>query len=87
MSKKENLDFSKAVQGAVAKPAPGKTRITIRLDNDVLSWFRDRVHRDGGGNYQSNINTALREYIDQQDKTLEKTLRNVIREELKSLMK
>jgi len=87
MNKEDTLDFSTAVQGAVVKPSPNKTRITIRLDNDVLSWFRDRVHRNGGGNYQSDINDALRGYIEQQEQTLEKTLRKVIREELKELAK
>jgi len=60
----------------------GKTRITIRLDNDVLDWFRKQVHRAGGGNYQTLINQALREYIGQRDVTLEATLRRVVREEL-----
>ena len=61
----------------------GKTRITIRLDNDILDWFRDEVNRAGGGNYQTMMNSALREYVDQRKEPLEKTLRRVIREELK----
>jgi uncharacterized protein (DUF4415 family) len=56
-------DFSEATQGPVIPPAPGKTRITIRLDNDILDWFRAQVHRQGGGNYQTLINQALRQYM------------------------
>lgn len=79
---KEEYDFSRARRGAVVAVLAGKTRITIRLDNDVLDWFRKQVHRAGGGNYQTLINQALREYIGQRDVTLEATLRRVVREEL-----
>ncbi len=58
----------------------GKERITIRLDTDVLAWFRSRVK--GGGNYQTLINDALRTHIDDHEGALERTLRRVIREEL-----
>jgi hypothetical protein len=62
----------------------GKTRITIRLDDEVLDWFRDQTHRAGGGNYQTLINRALREYIQDQKEPLEATLRRVLREELQT---
>ncbi len=85
MSKKETeYDFTNAKRGAVVQPAPNKTRITIRVDTDVLNWFRERVHKAGGGNYQTFINEALREHIRLQDFTLERTLRRVIREELQT---
>lgn len=58
----------------------GKERITIRLDADVLAWFRAQVK--GGGNYQTLINDALRTHIEDREGTLERTLRRVIREEL-----
>jgi len=58
----------------------GKERITIRLDADVLAWFRARV--EGGGNYQTLINEALRGHIAEKEGTLERTLRRIIREEL-----
>ena len=61
----------------------GKTRITIRLDDDVIEWFKEQVEEAGGGNYQSLINAALREHIKQVQEPLEKTLRRVLREELK----
>lgn len=80
---KAEYDFSKAKRGAVVESAPGKTRITIRLDNEVIDWFRAHVNDAGGGNYQSLINDALKSHIKQQ--ALEKTLRRVIREELKKV--
>src|SRR5262249_15180307 len=78
---KREYDFSKAKRGAVVWLPKGKTRITIRLDNEILSWFRDRVERAGGGNYQTVINDVLRQHM-QHREPLEKTLRRVIREEL-----
>ena len=83
MSEKE-YDFEQAEQGAVVKPVPGKTRITIRIDTDVLNWFRQRVHEAGGGSYQTLINDALREYMQYRDEMLESILRKVIREELQT---
>ncbi len=76
-------DFSKGKRGAVVKSEPGKVRITIRLDADIIDHFKQRVHQSGGGNYQTLINGALREYIQSRDRQLEKTLRRIIREELK----
>ena len=65
-------------------PVPkGKTRVTIRLDDDLLDWFRNEVDRAGGGNYQTLINLALRDFVNQSREPLESTLRRVLREELK----
>lgn len=58
----------------------GKERITIRLDADIVNWFRKQVA--GGGNYQTLINEALRAHIEEREGALERTLRRVIREEL-----
>ncbi|MBM3318207.1 MAG: BrnA antitoxin family protein [Candidatus Eisenbacteria bacterium] len=77
-------DFSKAKRGAVLPAPRGKTRITIRIDADVLDWFRARVHEAGGGSYQSLINLALRDHIARREERLEETLRRVLREELPS---
>ena len=85
--RKEEYNFENAKQGPVAKPVPGKTRITIRIDTDILNWFRNQVHQRGGGNYQTLINEVLREYTNLKDGNLEKTVRKVIREELKVLSK
>ncbi len=79
---KKEYDFSRGRRGAVLKAPPGKTRITIRIDNDVLQWFRKQVHAAGGGNYQTLINNALREYMNSSDDRLADTVRSVVREEL-----
>ena len=79
---KNEYDFGKGQRGAVVKTPPGKTRITIRLDDDLLEWFRAQVHAAGGGSYQALINQALREYVSSQNEPLEDTLRRVLREEL-----
>jgi len=76
-------DFSKGKRGPVVKTNANKVRITIRLDADIIEHFKNRVHAAGGGNYQTLINDALREYIKANDKELENTLRKIIREELK----
>jgi hypothetical protein len=75
-------DFSGGKRGAVLPPPAGKERITIRLDKDVLDWFRQQVSQAGGGNYQTLINQALREYIYGQQAPLEEVLRRVVQEEL-----
>ena len=79
---KKEYDFSDGARGPVLRTPKGKTRITIRLDEDVVDWFRDQVDRAGGGNYQTLINDALREHIRRSQEPLEQTLRRVIREEL-----
>jgi uncharacterized protein (DUF4415 family) len=81
---KEEYDFSRGKRGAVEVAPFGKTRITIRLDNELLDWFREQVETAGGGNYQTLINQALREYINQKQEPLEGVLRRVIREELQN---
>ncbi|HRQ36824.1 MAG TPA: BrnA antitoxin family protein [Chloroflexota bacterium] len=83
---KEEYDFSQGRRGAIEPLPPGKSRITIRLDNDVIEWFRIQVENAGGGNYQTLINQALREYIWQNQEALEDTLRRVIREELRPVI-
>ncbi|HEY4961481.1 MAG TPA: BrnA antitoxin family protein [Terriglobales bacterium] len=80
---RREYDFAKAKRGSVAPASKGKTRITIRLDNGVLDWFRQQVNQTGGGSYQSLINDALREHIRRVQEPLEMTLRRVIREELR----
>ena len=75
-------DFSKGKRGAIDPMPSGKTRITIRLDDEVLAWFREQTHLAGGGNYQTLINDALRQYIQQRPESLEEILRRVLREEL-----
>jgi uncharacterized protein (DUF4415 family) len=79
---RREYDFSKARRGAVIRTPPGKTRITIRIDNRILEWFRKQAHRSGGANYQTMMNEALARYVDSRPEPLESTLRRVIREEL-----
>ena len=79
---KAQYNFEGGKRGAVLKAPPGKTRITIRIDDDLLQWFRKQVHAAGGGSYQTLINAALREHVDSQREPLEATLRRVLREEL-----
>jgi uncharacterized protein (DUF4415 family) len=79
---KKEYDFKEARRGALDPVSPGKTRITIRLDDDVLDWFRDQADAAGGGNYQTMINAALRDYIDHGTEPLEDALRRIVREEL-----
>jgi hypothetical protein len=77
-------DFSQGKRGAIDPSGAGKTRITIRLDDDILAWFKAQVHQAGGGNYQTEINEVLKTYIKEQREPLESTLRRVLREELHS---
>ena len=78
----KEYNFGKGKRGPIIKTPKGKTRITIRIDDDILSWFRQQVHAAGGGNYQTLINMALKEFIDSKRESLKDTLRHVIREEL-----
>ncbi|MCG5061734.1 BrnA antitoxin family protein [Limnoraphis robusta Tam1] len=78
-------DFSQGKRKAIEPVLPGKTHITICLDDEVLAWFREQVHLAGGGNYQTLINEVLRQHIQQSRESLEETLRRVLREELKRI--
>ena len=79
---KKEYNFSKGKRGAVVPAPKGKTRITIRIDDDILNWFRSEVDMAGGGNYQTLINDTLREHITHQQEPIEVILRRVVREEL-----
>ncbi len=78
---KREYDFSKAKRGPVVRQ-PGKTRITIYIDNPVLEAFRERADGAGRG-YQTMINEALREYLDRSEARIDaETIRRIVREEL-----
>ena len=81
---KAKYDFSKGKRGAVLPSSGKKARITIRLDRDIIDWFRSKVEEQGGGNYQTMLNDALRTYIERQEKPIEDVLRRVVREELQA---
>jgi hypothetical protein len=80
---KKQYDFAKGKRGTVVPVPKGKTRITIRLDDDVLDWFRQQVHAAGGGSYQTLINSMLRTCMEHRAEPLEDTIRRVVRAELR----
>lgn len=82
---RKEYDFSGARRGPVVPAPKGKTRITIRLDDEVLAWFKARVHEAGGGNYQTLINDALRSLADGPAEPIEDVVRRIVREELEQL--
>lgn len=78
---RSEYDFSKGKRAAVM-PSPGKTRITMMLDDDIIEHFRARAEASGSG-YQTEINRVLREYLANNGQLLTlDALRRVIREEL-----
>lgn len=82
---KDRYDFSKGKRGRVLPAEPeSKTRITIRLDQDIVDRFLQMAEESGTTGYQTLINAALREYLDGKVPKFEDTLRRIIREELKS---
>lgn len=80
---KRHYDFTKGKRGPAFPVEAGKSRITIRIDNEVLGHFRNKVEKAGGGNYQTLINDALREHI--RGTNLEKILRQTVRQELRGI--
>ncbi|MYE83734.1 MAG: BrnA antitoxin family protein [Gammaproteobacteria bacterium] len=76
---REEYDFTDATRGPAVRQ-PGKTRITILIDGDVLAAFRARA-KDTGRGYQTAINQALREYLANDE--LETRLRRIVREEIR----
>lgn len=80
---KAEYDFRKGRRGAVLPASGNKVRITIRLDREIIDWFKSRVESEGGGNYQTMMNDALRMHIESREESLEKLLRKVVREEIR----
>ena len=64
----EVRDWSNAKRGLFYRPI--KQQLTLRLDSDVVDWFKRhaRATRAGGRGYQTDINRALREYVARQAK-------------------
>ncbi len=77
-----DIDFSRAKRGPVIALEPGKTKISIRIDNAVIEYFRAQVERAGSGNYQTLMNDALLAHI--QQRNVIDAVRQVVREELGS---
>jgi uncharacterized protein (DUF4415 family) len=59
----EQRDWSGARRGLFFRPI--KRQLTLRLDADVIEWFK--THAENGEGYQTNINSALREYVSQRE--------------------
>ncbi len=85
MSEKE-YNFDDAEQGPVVPSLPNTTQITIRIDSDILDWFRRQVHETGGGNYQALINDVLRTYVQSKTDTFESTMRRAPQKKLQSVI-
>jgi uncharacterized protein (DUF4415 family) len=81
----DEYDFCQTRRGLIVPAQPNKTRITIRIDTDILEWFREHVFANGGGSYQARINQALHEHSQHQREDWETTLRRVLREELQQI--
>ncbi|MDP2861634.1 MAG: BrnA antitoxin family protein [Desulfobacterales bacterium] len=79
---KAKYDFSKGRRGTVLPSSGNKVRITIRLDREIIDWFRSKVEERGGGNYQTLLNDALITYMQQQEEPIEEVFRRIVREEL-----
>lgn len=78
---RKEYDFSQGQRGAVL-PSPGKTRVTIMLDDDVIEAFRTRAEAAGKG-YQTLVNEALRAAIDPEAAPVTiRTLRAVLNERM-----
>lgn len=78
---RNEYDFSSGARGA-AIPSPGKTRVTIMLDDDVIEAFRAKAEEAGRG-YQTMINEALRAAMDPESAPVTvRTLRAVLQERL-----
>ncbi len=85
---KQQYDFSKGKRGRITTPEPeqrGKTRITIRIDDDLVDHFLKEAERSGdSAGYQTLINDALRQHVEGKAPKLEDTLRRILREEIKA---
>lgn len=78
---KKTYDFSKGRRGAVI-PASGKTRITIYMDDAILSQFKTQSEKTGKG-YQTLINDALKAYLGLAEQPVtQEIVRKIVREEL-----
>jgi len=85
---KQKYDFSQGKRGRIAVPEPEsrcKTRITIRLDEDLVDHFLKEADASGGATgYQTLINEALRKIVEGKAPKLEDTLRRIVREEMRA---
>ena len=78
----DEADFASGPHGATLSPV-SEVRLTVALEPDVLRWFEDAALRGGNGDHESLINAVLRDHIRRSGEPLERTLRRVLREELR----
>jgi uncharacterized protein (DUF4415 family) len=85
---KKTYNFTGGKRGRVVPEPPetrGKSRITIRIDEDILDFFIKQADASGGSvGYQTLINDALRQHKENRAPKLEDTLRRILREELRA---
>lgn len=85
---KQQYDFSNGKRGRIVPPEPepqGKTRTTIRLDEELVDYFLKAADKSGGAmGYQTLINDALRQFVEGKAPKIEETLRRIAREEIKA---
>ena len=77
---RHDVDPSMDTEGPTAQ-----ARYPMPLDSDVYDWFRERAERSGHSDVAALVNAALREHIRRADEPLERTLRRVLREELRKV--
>ena len=85
---KAKYDFSKGKRGRIQPAEPearGKTRITIRIDEDLVDYFLREADKSGGAvGYQTLMNDALRQFMEGKAPKLEESLRRIVREEIRA---
>lgn len=86
---KKHYNFAKGKRGRIATPETErwywKSRITIRIDQDILDHFLKEADAAGGAvGYQTLINNALRQFVEGKAPKFEETLRRIVREEISS---
>jgi uncharacterized protein (DUF4415 family) len=62
----EVRDWSKAQRGVFFRPI--KQQLTLRLDADLVEWFKGHGGQNSEG-YQTRINAALREYVEEHERS------------------
>ncbi len=77
-------DVSPGLCGTLS-PAVSSARRSVALDPDVLGWFEEAALRNGSGDHASLINAVLRDHMCRAGEPLERTLRRVLREELRKV--
>ncbi len=78
---RDEIDFPSAHAGLA--PVLPSLAVTAVLDEDVRTWFLNRAGLAGEAGFGALVNAALREHIRRSGEPFERTLRRVLREELR----